>query len=145
MADKEERSEKRVDEDWKERARKEREALDREAAKSAGKGGGGAAKGEAGPSGGQESAKATGAGGQLPPATFLGLVAGIAAQASVYFGFVENPISGEKETDLEAAKHVIDTLGMLKEKTEGNLDEAESGYLEDLLYGLRMEYVKRTT
>ena len=49
---------------------------------------------------------------------------GIAAQASICLGIVENPVTGKRETDIEAARHVIDMLEMLKAKTKGNLDES---------------------
>jgi hypothetical protein len=127
---------KKVDESWKERAQREKEALEKEKAASAG----GEATGKAAA---EAPAEETRAHDELPPVTFLGFIAGIAAQASVYLGLVENPFTGKKEDDLDAAKHVIDTVAMLKEKTQGNLTDSESGYLDDLLYGLRMEYVKR--
>jgi len=128
---------KKVDEGWKERAQREKEALEKEKAATAGKE---AASGE---DAAQAASGETETRGELPPVTFLGFIAGIAAQASVYLGLVESPFSGKKEEDLDAAKHVIDTVAMLKEKTQGNLTDSEAMYLDDLLYGLRMEYVKR--
>lgn len=137
MTDNENKFEKKkVDEGWKERARQEREKLEKE--KSAAKE---AAPPEPVAQGEPEEAEYER--GELPPVTFLGFIAGIAAQASVYLGLVENPFTGQKEEDLEAAKHVVDTVEMLREKTKGNLNETESTYLDDLLYGLRMEYVRR--
>ncbi len=146
MTDKEGKSEeKHVDEDWKERARHERESLsDAEAStQKTAPLDEGAVGAEAEPAAGEEGPGERPAGGQLPPPSFLGLVAGMGAQASICLGVVENPLTGKVEKDLEAAKHVVDTLGMLKEKTEGNLTEAESAYLDDLLYGLRMQYVEK--
>jgi hypothetical protein len=43
--------------------------------------------------------------------------------------------------DLETARHLIDVLGMLEQKTRGNLDEAEQKLLKSLIYDLRVTYV----
>ncbi len=43
--------------------------------------------------------------------------------------------------DLETARHLIDVLGMLEQKTKGNLDEAEQKLLQSLIYDLRVAYV----
>ncbi len=59
-------------------------------------------------------------------------------------GEVPNPATGEPHADLEQARYLIDILGMLQEKTHGNLTAEESVLLEDLLYELRMKYVAQT-
>jgi len=46
------------------------------------------------------------------------------------------------ERNLEAAKQTIDILGILKDKTRGNLSDEEERLLESLLYELRMRYVR---
>jgi len=52
------------------------------------------------------------------------------------------PLEGtEHPLDLEAARHLIDVLGMLEQKTKGNLDEAEQKLLQSLIYDLRVAYV----
>ena len=43
--------------------------------------------------------------------------------------------------DLDMAKHIIDTLAVLEEKTKGNLTPEESGLLNEYLYQLRMLFV----
>ena len=53
-----------------------------------------------------------------------------------------NPVSGKTETDLEQAKHFIDMLGVLEEKTKGNLTDDESRSLESVLFDLRMGFVE---
>jgi hypothetical protein len=76
------------------------------------------------------------------PATLSTLLIGLATQALVHLGEEagpEGPAPGP--TDLPAAKHFIDLLGILQKKTDGNLDHAESSLLEALLYDLRMRYV----
>ena len=55
-----------------------------------------------------------------------------------------HPATGETGVDLQTAKHWIDVLGMLEEKTQGNLDEQEAQMIENLLADLRMQYVSFT-
>ena len=76
----------------------------------------------------------------LPP--FIRLVADLGLQASVHLGMVENPLDGEKKKNLPAARAVLDMLGAIEEKTANNLEPDEQAYLQDLLYSLRMGYVK---
>ena len=77
----------------------------------------------------------------LPQVTFSTFVLSIASTALVHLGEVPEPESGEMREDLLAAKHNIDVLAMLKEKTEGNLDAEEERLVEGVLYELRMKYV----
>ena len=65
----------------------------------------------------------------------------LALQASIALGQVPNPATNAKETDTTQAKFLIDTLGMLKEKTKGNLTPDETNLLENVLYELRMQYI----
>lgn len=68
----------------------------------------------------------------------------LALQASISLGQVPNPATNKTEEDLTQAKFIIDTLGMLKEKTKGNLKLEETNLLENLLYELRMQYIAKT-
>jgi uncharacterized protein YjaG (DUF416 family) len=68
----------------------------------------------------------------------------LALQATIALGKVPNPGTKQVEEDLPQAKFLIDTLGMLKEKTKGNLTKEEEGLLENILYELRMQYVDKT-
>ncbi len=56
-------------------------------------------------------------------------------------GEVENPVTKEKGRDLSEAQYLIDTIDMLRLKTQGNLSSEEEGYLSSLLNDLRMRYV----
>jgi len=51
-------------------------------------------------------------------------------------------MTGKTEQDMAAAKHVIDILGILREKTRNNLEQAEDQLLETILYDLRLRYVE---
>src|SRR5438046_3203602 len=64
-----------------------------------------------------------------------------APQALLHLGEIANPMTNAVERDLEAAKHVIDILGILQEKTRNNLDAGEETLLSSVLYDLRMRYV----
>ncbi len=66
-------------------------------------------------------------------------------QAAIFLGAIENPVTEKKEENLPQAKFIIDTLGILKDKTRGNLIKEEAETLENLLYELRAQYIAKTT
>lgn len=65
-------------------------------------------------------------------------------QGLVLLGEVPNPYTNKKEEDLEGARHTVDILSMLEEKTKGNLSKEEAQLLEGVLYELRMKYMAKT-
>jgi hypothetical protein len=75
------------------------------------------------------------------PASFLSLIMSLASNAAASLGMMPHPVTGETGVDLKTAKHWIDVLGMLEQKTHGNLDPQEGQVLEGLLADLRMQYV----
>lgn len=75
------------------------------------------------------------------PASFLSLIMSLASNAAASLGMMPHPVTGETGVDLKTAKHWIDVLGMLEQKTRGNLDGQEAQVLESLLADLRMQYV----
>ena len=79
---------------------------------------------------------------QQVPVTFSTFVLSLSTQALVHLGEIADPASGQVSTDLVAAKQIIDILGVLETKTKGNLDQAEQGLVESMLYDLRMRYVE---
>jgi hypothetical protein len=74
---------------------------------------------------------------------FKFFVTTLALQTSIALGRVPNPTTNKIEEDLNQAKLIIDTLGMLKEKTKGNLTDEETELLDNLLYELRMQYASK--
>jgi uncharacterized protein DUF1844 len=78
------------------------------------------------------------------PASFASFMMSIASNAASSLGMMEHPVTGKREVDLELGKHWIDVLGMLQEKTRGNLLPQEQQILEGLLADLRMQYVSLT-
>ena len=80
--------------------------------------------------------------GQLPEPTFSTLVSSIVTQILMSLGGYQDPQTKKRYVDLQLAKHYIDTLSMLEEKTKGNLSDAEKKLLDQALYETRMHYVE---
>ena len=78
----------------------------------------------------------------LPEVNFTSLVFSLSSSALFHFGEIADPQTGEKKKDLPLAKHAIDTIAMLKEKTEGNLTKEEEKFMDTVLTDLRWRYVK---
>ena len=78
----------------------------------------------------------------LPEVSFNGLIFSLSSSALIYLGEVPDPNTNKKAKDMELAKHTIDTISMLKEKTKGNLTEEEEKFLDSVLADLRWRYVK---
>jgi hypothetical protein len=78
----------------------------------------------------------------LPEMNFPTFVISMNASALLHLGVIEDPTTGKKEKNLPMAKQTIDLLSMLEEKTKGNLTEDEEGMLKNILYDLRIIYVK---
>ncbi len=81
----------------------------------------------------------------LPPASLPFLLTTLATQTMIALGQIPNPITGKIDLRLLQAKHYIDTLGMLEQKTTGNRTAEESALLDELLHQLRMAYVMMQT
>ncbi|HFC97242.1 MAG TPA: DUF1844 domain-containing protein [Thermosulfurimonas dismutans] len=81
----------------------------------------------------------------LPPVTFSTFILSLNTAALIHLGELPNPDTNEKTVNLTLARHTIDTLDMLREKTRGNLTPDEERLLESILYELRLRYVKLTS
>ncbi len=79
---------------------------------------------------------------QLPPPGLHYLANSLYAQALVSLGLVPHPVSNKAEVNRPLAKHAIDTLEILQQKTEGNRTPDESQEIEAMLYQLRMAFVR---
>lgn len=113
-----------VDADWKAEAQAEKERLSQQEADRS------------------KASEEAGAPGELPPADFKGLVGLLASQAIMGLGAYTDPKSGGVVIDLVGSKFAIDLLGVIEEKTTGNLDEAESTELTQILAELRSRFVQ---
>ena len=74
--------------------------------------------------------------------TFSLFLSSLSMQAMIFLGKIENPISKKIEKNLDQARFLIDTLGILKEKTKNNLTKEEERLLDEYLFNLRMLYVE---
>jgi len=81
-------------------------------------------------------------GARLAEVTFSTFVMGLTTQALMHLGEIADPVEQQVGRDLPAAKQMIDLLGILSDKTRGNLDAAEEQLLKSMLYDLRMRYVE---
>jgi hypothetical protein len=79
---------------------------------------------------------------QFPEINFATFVASLNASALLQLGAIEDPTTGAQNKNLPMAKQTIDILSMLQEKTAGNLSEEEENLLKNVLYDLRLMYVK---
>ena len=77
----------------------------------------------------------------LPDVTFTAFVMSLNTAALYHFGELADPETGRTGQDLMLAKHTIDTLKLLHEKTAGNLTRDEENLLETVLYDLKLRYV----
>lgn len=76
-----------------------------------------------------------------PAATFQFLVASLATQAMACLGQIPDDDGKPLPVNLPYAKHFIDLLGVIEEKTQNNLNEGEATYLRGALHQLRIQYV----
>ncbi|MGD8740850.1 MAG: DUF1844 domain-containing protein [Desulfobacterales bacterium] len=79
---------------------------------------------------------------QFPEINFATFVASLNASALLQLGAIEDPTTGTKNKNLPMAKQTIDILSMMQEKTAGNLSKEEENLLKNVLYDLRLMYVK---
>ncbi len=78
----------------------------------------------------------------LPEINFATFVFSLNSSVLLHLGVIEDPTSGTKIKNLSLAKQTIDILVMLEEKTRGNLSSDEEAMLKNILYDLRILYVK---
>lgn len=78
----------------------------------------------------------------LPKIDFSMFLFSLNSSVLVHMGVLDDPATGKKSKNLTAAKQTIDILGMLEEKTRGNLTDQERDMLRHILYDLRMIYVR---
>lgn len=118
MADHDEKESKIfVDSDWKEQARREKEELDRQA----------------------REAEAQ----EPPEASIIEVIQILVMQASIGLGGFQDPQTGQQPPpNLPLAKHYIDLLAILGDKSKGNLTDEEQKILDGTLHELRMAFVQ---
>lgn len=81
---------------------------------------------------------------RVPPADFQTLVTMFSTQAMVALGAIPHPSSGKAEVQLELARHFIDLLGVVEEKSKGNLTDDETSLISSSLHYLRMSFIEQS-
>jgi hypothetical protein len=115
-----------IDEDWKRQVEAEREASLHEEQ----------------PAKPRRAGTPSDAAGPLPPPNLTVLASSLYLQAMVMLGLLPTPGSDQPEVHLDHAQHTVDTLEMLREKTEGNRTPEETTELDRMLHELRLAYVE---
>ncbi len=123
---------KRVDESWKEQVEKEKSQAAAPPPRAGGPQPSAPGRDEPVPSR------------KAPSGEFGMFLSSLSMQAMMALGELPHPVTQERQEDLEQARYLIDILGMLQAKTQGNLTAEEGQLLEGLLYELRMKYVSKT-
>jgi hypothetical protein len=82
--------------------------------------------------------------GALPTIDFATFVLSLSHSALMHLGEAPHPETNQVEANLALAKQNIDLLGLLEEKTKGNLTGDEERLLAQVLFDLRMRYVERS-
>ncbi len=125
-----------VDEDWKAQAEAEKQRLAEAETEAEAKAEEVGAAGAAGAAGADAAGPR-----ELPPASFATLVSSQVTQVLFALGAFPDP-QGRRFRNLDVAKHHVDTLAVLEEKTKGNLTDDEKKLLDNALYEVRMAYVQ---
>jgi hypothetical protein len=135
-----------VDSDWKKQAAEEKKRLAEQEAQRRAQQQQQAAAAPAGVVGGAAAGAARQAAGparqqrEMPEASFGTLVQTLSTQALLYMGELAAR-GGEPMVNLDMARHHIDLLGILQDKTRGNLNPEEQALINNILYELRMRFI----
>lgn len=78
----------------------------------------------------------------MPAVSFTSFILSLNTTALFHLGELPHPETGQKVLDLELARHAIDTLAMLEDKTKGNLDNEEQDLLSRVVYELKMRFIR---
>jgi hypothetical protein len=81
---------------------------------------------------------------ELPEISFANLILSLSTSALIQLGEIQDPMTQKNEKNLPLAKQTVDLISLLQEKTKGNLTPDEEKLMENVLYDLRMRYVKAT-
>jgi len=89
----------------------------------------------------KEKEAATGKNETYHQPTFTVFISSLGMQAMMAMGKLDNPMTKKREKNYDQARFLIDTLGIIQEKTKGNLDQEEGKALQEYLFNLRMMYI----
>ncbi len=77
----------------------------------------------------------------MPEVTFSTFVMSLNTSVLYHLGELPDPESGETFVNLDLARHAIDTLVVLEQKTKGNLTDEEGELMRNILYDVKMRFV----
>ena len=78
----------------------------------------------------------------MPEVTFPAFIMSLNTSALYHLGEISDPATGKRIVDLDLAKHAIDTLALIQNKTKGNLEKDEDELLKNILYDIKIRFVK---
>ncbi len=81
---------------------------------------------------------------KLPKISFSTFIMSLHSSALLALGLIEDPVTKQRTKNIAMAKQTIDVIGIIEEKTKGNLTKEENELIQNALQNLRMEYVKET-
>jgi len=87
-------------------------------------------------------------GGSTPPPPeidFTTFLYSISSTVLLHFGDIPDPVTKKKEKNLPMVRQTISIIEMLKEKTKGNLTVEEENLIDNILYDLRMRYIREVS
>jgi hypothetical protein len=77
----------------------------------------------------------------MPEVTFSTFVMSLNTSVLYHLGEIADPETGGRIKNVDLARHAIDTLVVLEQKTKGNLTEEEAELLKNILYDVKMRFV----
>lgn len=77
----------------------------------------------------------------MPEVTFTAFVMSLNTSALYHLGEIADPATGKRVNELDLARHAIDTLALMQEKTKGNLTADEEEMLKNILYDIKLRFV----
>ena len=78
----------------------------------------------------------------MPEVTFSAFIMSLNTSVLYHLGEIADPATGTREPDFDLARHAIDTLVLLEQKTKGNLDKEEEELLKNIIYDVKLRFVK---
>lgn len=78
----------------------------------------------------------------MPEVTFSAFIISLNTSVLYHLGEIKDPETGQTNVNFDLARHAIDTLVMLQQKTQGNLSRDEEEMLKNIVYDVKLRFVK---
>ena len=76
-----------------------------------------------------------------PPVDFITFISSLSANAMYHLGLIRPPDMPDIPVNMPMARYTIDLIGMLRDKTQGNLPKAEKQFIDGIVYDLRLKFL----